>query len=492
MPQHWMSATAPEKPKTLANRADFDRFSALKTEHSDWLSGSEINFVSESGAAIAQATLAEERRREAELQAAKEREGAAKKIARRTVIGTMGALAMGGVAGFTIYRADKQQRDLDEQLASDLKSFWAQKGEDTALQAVPDGPEETRPGGAGADSGNGQTGVSTWAIKAVGADQSRYTGRGSVIALVGTGVEASHPAFRGVTLIQKDFTGTGNGDLHGHDTHNGGTIFGRPVNNQRFGVAPGVTEVLVAKVLDVTGLGGKEAIWAALRWVINHPRKVDVVCVAIGQNYVLEMSSRLGGSVAAAAQAAAVAKKDVANEINEALQPEVAKGLRDYWELLRTYQSFSAVAASVGKGAVLVMPAGNDSMDKARAPVTSPISLPQGVISVGAVQEGPNGYTVPYFSNSLPTLTAPGFELPSATVNGGITAMTGTSMACACAAGVAALWWEYLRSKRSASEVTSRMVASEMLKAVRPDVFAPEVQEFERGAGLIQAPPNAE
>jgi hypothetical protein len=33
------------------------------------------------------------------------------------------------------------------------------------------------------------------------------------------------------------------------------------------------------------------------------------------------------------------------------------------------------------------------------------------------------------------------------------------------------------------------MVASEMLKASRSDVFAPEVREIERGAGLIQAPP---
>ena len=376
---------------------------------------------------------------------------------------------------------------MNEQLASDLKSFWRQKGEDTALRMVPAGPEAPRPAGAGTDSGDGQKVVSTWAIKAVAADQSRYTGRGSVVALVGTGLEASHPAFRGVTLIQKDFTGTGNGDLNGHDTHTGGTIFGRPINNQRFGVAPGVTEVLVAKVLDERGVGGEEAIWAGLQWVINHPRKVDVVCVAMGQDYMLEMSSRLEGPVAAAA----AAKKDAADEISETLHAEVAKGLRDYWELLRTYQSFSAVAASVGKGAVLVMPAGNDSRDKARVPVTSPMSLPQGVISVGAVQEGPNGYTVPYFSNSLPTLTAPGFELPSAYVKGEIRALSGTSMACACAAGVAALWWDYLRSTTPAAEVTSRMVVSEMLKAVRPDVFAPEVQEFERGAGLIQAPPNA-
>lgn len=388
-------------------------------------------------------------------------------------------------------KAEERARKVNEQLASDLKSFWRQKEDDTALQMIPDIPEETRFAEGGTGSGDG-SGVPTWAVKAVGADRSPYTGKGCIVALVGTGVEASHPAFRGVTLIQKDFTGTGNGDSNGHDTHNGGTIFGRPVNNQRFGVAPGVTEVLVAKVVDQTGGGRKEAIWAGLQWVINHSRKVDVICVAMGQDYVSEMSSRLGEPVAAAARAAAAAQRDVANEISEVLHAEVPKELWDYWELLRTYQSFSAVAASVGKGAVLVLPAGNDSRDKARVPVTSPMSLPQGVISVGAVQEGPNGYTVPIFSNSLPTLTAPGFEIPSAYVKGQIRALSGTSMACACAAGVAALWWEYLRSKRTATEVTSRMVASEMRKAVRPDVFAPGVQESERGAGLIQAPPNAE
>ena len=66
------------------------------------------------------------------------------------------------------------------------------------------------------------------------------------------------------------------------------------------------------------------------------------------------------------------------------------------------------MAASLGKGAVLVMPAGNDSRQNARVPVTSPLSVAQGVISVGAVEQGGNGYKVTYYSNSLPTVCAPG------------------------------------------------------------------------------------
>ena len=64
-------------------------------------------------------------------------------------------------------------------------------------------------------------------------------------------------------------------------------------------------------------------------------------------------------------------------------------------------------------------------------------------------------------------------------------------MSCAHAAGVAALWWEYLRSRNPSGEVTSRMVTAEMLKAARTDVFARDTRETERGAGLLQAPPPA-
>jgi Subtilase family len=66
----------------------------------------------------------------------------------------------------------------------------------------------------------------TWGVKAVSADTSPFTGDGIVAAVLDTGIDATHSAFADVDIVQKDFTGEGNGDNHGHGTHCAGTIFG--------------------------------------------------------------------------------------------------------------------------------------------------------------------------------------------------------------------------------------------------------------------------
>jgi hypothetical protein len=312
------------------------------------------------------------------------------------------------------------------------------------------------------------TAAPTWGVTAVGADRTPYVGKGCVVALLGTGIDAHHPAFRGVTLVQRDFTGEGNGDTNGHSTHTAGSMFGRPVREQRFGAAPGVTEVLIAKVLDASGGGVRDSILAGLRWILGYEGgRVDVVCVALGIDFPGQMSQQIERG----------AKREVA----------IAQGLRQYLQMLRVYERLG-LASSIGKGTVIVAAAGNDSQEHTRAPVSSPLSVAHGVISVGAARTGPKGYTVAYFSNSFPTLCAPGVDVVSAHLVGELKSLTGTSMACAHAAGVAALWWEYLRSTMPAVEVTSRMVVDAMLKAARVEVFAPDVPDVDRGAGLIQAP----
>ena len=39
------------------------------------------------------------------------------------------------------------------------------------------------------------------------------------VAVLDTGIDADHPAFGGVTLVEKDFTDSSNCDGNGHGTH---------------------------------------------------------------------------------------------------------------------------------------------------------------------------------------------------------------------------------------------------------------------------------
>ncbi len=56
----------------------------------------------------------------------------------------------------------------------------------------------------------------TWGVKAVGAETSPFSGDGITVAVLDTGIDASHPAFAGVDITQEDFTGEGDGDQDGH------------------------------------------------------------------------------------------------------------------------------------------------------------------------------------------------------------------------------------------------------------------------------------
>src|SRR4030095_9575249 len=77
-----------------------------------------------------------------------------------------------------------------------------------------------------------------WGIHAVGADTSSLSGGGVRVAVLDTGIHASHPAFDGVELVRRNFTGESDEDLDGHGTHCAATIFGRDIDGKRIGVAP--------------------------------------------------------------------------------------------------------------------------------------------------------------------------------------------------------------------------------------------------------------
>ncbi|RYD68504.1 MAG: peptidase S8, partial [Verrucomicrobiaceae bacterium] len=121
-----------------------------------------------------------------------------------------------------------------------------------------------------------------WGIQAVKADSSSYTGAGITVAVLDTGIDASHPAFAGMNIVEKDFTCTGNGDWHGHGTHCAGTIFGKDVDGARIGVARGVTKGLIGKVL-APGQGDSLFIASAIQWAVENG--ANVISMSLGIDF---------------------------------------------------------------------------------------------------------------------------------------------------------------------------------------------------------------
>jgi len=122
----------------------------------------------------------------------------------------------------------------------------------------------------------------TWGVRAVGADTSPFSGNGVIVAVLDTGIDAAHSAFAGLEIIQKDFTGEGDGDKHGHGTHCAGTIFGRATDNTRIGVAPGVKRALIGKVLGTEG-GSSDRIASAVNWSVENG--ANVISMSLGIDF---------------------------------------------------------------------------------------------------------------------------------------------------------------------------------------------------------------
>src|SRR5690606_5321382 len=97
------------------------------------------------------------------------------------------------------------------------------------------------------------------------------------------GIDAQHPAFEGVQLIEKDFTNTSVGDGNGHGTHCAGTIFGRDVADHRIGIARGVKKALIGKVLKDNGRGSSEMIFEGMKWAVQEG--AHVVSMSIGFDF---------------------------------------------------------------------------------------------------------------------------------------------------------------------------------------------------------------
>lgn len=310
-----------------------------------------------------------------------------------------------------------------------------------------------------------------WGVDAVRADQSRCSGAEVTVAVLDTGIDRAHPAFNGITLVEKDFSGHGDGDQQGHGTHCAGTIFGRDVG-KRIGVARGVDRALIGKVLGDDGSGQSDMIFNALTWAMQE--RADIISMSLGFDFpgMVAGLTRDGWPI------------DLAT----------SNALEAYRGNLRMFDAIMGVVkaqAAFGISPLVVAAAGNESRRSVNREYRIAASLPAAaddVISVAAVGRAGERYAVADFSNSLATIAGPGVDITSAWIGGGLHTISGTSMACPHVAGVAALWWESLR--RSGMRPNAKNVTARLLAHARKDVFADDTNETDIGQGLVTAPPG--
>jgi subtilisin family serine protease len=312
-------------------------------------------------------------------------------------------------------------------------------------------------------------GTTAWGVTAVGAADTHFTGAGVRVAVLDTGIDAGHPAFTGVTLKQQDFTGEGNGDENGHGSHCAGTILGRDVDGTRIGIARGVTDLLIGKVLTKTGRGSTANLATGINWAVNNG--ANVISVSIGLDFT-EYVRML------------VEEKDVP------VAAATSIALSAYRETIRMFDALSQMVRSeVGQfgNAIVIAAAGNESERPKYTIDCSPPAAAEGFVSVGALQEqNGNALTVASFSNTSPRVAGPGVQIVSAKAGGGLSVKSGTSMATPHVAGVAALWLESLRADDP--DVTMRTLSARLIGTASMDRIHDVNDRRDSGSGLVQAP----
>jgi len=314
----------------------------------------------------------------------------------------------------------------------------------------------------------------SWGVAAVGADRSKYTGADVTVALLDTGIDATHAAFRGVDLAQRDFTGRGGGDESGHGTHCAGTIFGRAVDGVRIGVAPGVRRALIGKVLGPGG-GDSDMLVRGLAWA--HEQGAHVIAMSVGLDF------------------AATVEKRVEEGWERGLATAVA--LEAYSANLRLIDRLlhmQRMQEPFTGGAIVVAAAGNDSRRGVGGDHIMSAAPPCGsekIVSVGALDRASHGgrHEVSSFSNCGVALTAPGRDIVSAAAGGGLKVQSGTSTAAPHVAGVAALWWQAIRQSDLPANAT--LVRGKLLAGASRDGFSLAVYPGDRGAGRVAAPSDS-
>ncbi len=310
-----------------------------------------------------------------------------------------------------------------------------------------------------------------WGVRAVGALKSRVTGKGAIVAVLDSGIDAKHPAFSGIELTQKNFTDEEGGDQSGHGTHCAGTIFGRDVEGKRIGVAPGVDRALIGKVMNRSGAGSTDQVITAIRWAVEQGAHIISMSLSIDFVGFAEQLHLLRGFP---------------------MKLATSKALVSYGQNLLLFDRLTALLQVQSENKPLIVAAaGNESRRHERPDfeiATGPPAATESVVAVGALERAEDGTLGVYrSSNTRVDVSGPGVKIFSAKPGGGLASKSGTSMAGPHVAGVAALWVERLKAAR---RLSYRRLYSRVVDGATREGLGPDIDPLAIGEGLVQAPPG--
>lgn len=268
--------------------------------------------------------------------------------------------------------------------------------------------------------------AATWGIQAINAIDSKLTGNSVKVAVLDTGFDFTHPDFTGRTIHRKSFVGTKQAiDKEGHGTHtaavvgggrkSGGGAKGGEGQGTRYGVASGA-RLFIGKIMDDHGEGTDGHALAGIEWALE--KGCQVISMSLGA------SAEEGGG----------------------------------YSLI--YEQVGQIAAA--RNCLVIAAAGNESERGLGivAAVNHPANCPS-IMAVGGLTRALEvaEYSCAGTGESMGQvdIAAPGDDILSAKPGGGYRRQTGTSMATAFVAGLAALVWEQY-PKASAGEIWAKMV----------------------------------
>lgn len=181
----------------------------------------------------------------------------------------------------------------------------------------------------------------SWTFSALGVPPERPAGNGVTVAVIDSGIDMGHPAFRGRIAASVDCVGSagdpdrcaGRGvDDNGHGTHIAGIIAARSVNGGPEGVAPGA-EILAVRSLSNTcdtkgdhrqcrALGELGDVVAGVRWATA--RGADVINLSIDAGAGLDWrDGDLAGAVSDAWASGAVVVASTGNRSETITDPDL-------------------------------------------------------------------------------------------------------------------------------------------------------------------------